>query len=255
MSPPSFDSILNPTPTPTPTPNPLVVANHANATEEDSSVPFETALQRLSATLNEAVSFFNQLDHSFKEDTRSITLYAKSPVLDKIWRSKVAAVRQSHHHHYQRQQRQQEKANSRFQRSKSRFITSLLHPGKKQKRNTNTGINTGTGIAHFHLHDYIKRIEKDLLEAICARWPAGIKHGLYPISMTMSTTTSSDANSATNMALVSLGFMYDRMTTLADRLQMVGSVEVQARYSAFRGLVWEVELLQISMRQNGEFWW
>ena len=255
MSPPSFDSILNPTPTPTPTPNPLVVANHANATEEDSSVPFETALQRLSATLNEAVSFFNQLDHSFKEDTRSITLYAKSPVLDKIWRSKVAAVRQSHHHHYQRQQRQQEKANSRFQRSKSRFITSLLHPGKKQKRNTNTGINTGTGIAHFHLHDYIKRIEKDLLEAICARWPAGIKHGLYPISMTMSTTTSSDANSATNMALVSLGFMYDRMTTLADRLQTVGSVEVQARYSAFRGLVWEVELLQISMRQNGEFWW
>ena len=247
MPPPSFESILNPTPTPTP--NPLVVANNANAAEEDSSVPFETALQRLSATLNEAVSFFNQLDHSFKEDTRSITLYAKSPVLDKIWRSKVAAVRQSHHHHYQRQQRQQEKANSRFQRSKSRFITSLLHPGKKQKRDTNTGI------AHFHLHDYIKRIEKDLLEAICARWPAGIKHGLYPISMTMSTTTSSDANNATNMALVSLGFMYDRMTTLADRLQTVGSVEVQARYSAFRGLVWEVELLQISMRQNGEFWW
>ena len=250
MPPPSFESILNPTPTPTP--NPLVVANNANAAEEDSSVPFETALQRLSATLNEAVSFFNQLDHSFKEDTRSITLYAKSPVLDKIWRSKVAAVRQSHHHHYQRQQ---EKANSRFQRSKSRFITSLLHPGKKQKRNTNTGINTGTGIAHFHLHDYIKRIEKDLLEAICARWPAGIKHGLYPISMTMSTTTSSDANNATNVALVSLGFMFDRMTTLADRLQTVGSVEVQTRYSAFRGLVWEVELLQISMRQNGEFWW
>ena len=239
MPPPSFESILNPTPTPTP--NPLVVANNANAAEEDSSVPFETALQRLSATLNEAVSFFNQLDHSFKEDTRSITLYAKSPVLDKIWRSKVAAVRQSHHHHYQRQQ---EKANSRFQRSKSRFITSLLHPGKKQKRDTNTGI------AHFHLSDYIKRIEKDILEAICARWPAGIKRGLYPVSMSMP-----NPNNATNMALVSLGFMYDRMTGLANRLQTVGSEEVQTRYSAFRGLVWEVELLQISMRQNGEFWW
>ena len=100
MPPPSFDSILNPTPTPN-----LLVRVKNNATEEDdSSVPFETALQRLSATLNEAVSFFNQLDHSFKEDTRSITLYAKSPVLDKIWRSKVAAVRQSHYHHYQQQQ-------------------------------------------------------------------------------------------------------------------------------------------------------
>ena len=239
MPPPSFDSILNPTTTP----NPLVrVTNNATEEEEeDSSVPFEIALQRLSATLNEAVFFFNQLDHSFKEDIRSITLYAKSPVLDKIWRSKVAAVRQSHHHHYQRQQ---EKANSRFQRSKSRFITSLLHPGKKQKRDTNTGI------AHFHLSDYIKRIEKDILEAICARWPAGIKRGLYPVSMSMP-----NPNNATNMALVSLGFMYDRMTGLANRLQTVGSEEVQTRYSAFRGLVWEVELLQISMRQNGEFWW
>lgn len=250
MPPPSFDSILNPTATPPP--NPLVVANHANATEEDSSIPFETALQRLSATLNEAVSFFNQLDHSFKEDTRSITLYAKSPVLDKIWRSKVAAVRQSHYHHYQNHQQQQ--ANSQFQRSKSRFITSLLHPGKKQQQKRNT--NTNTGIAHFHLHDYIKRIEKDLLEAICARWPAGIKRGLYPISMTMTTATDpNNATNATNMVLVSLGFMYDRMTGLADRLQTVGSVEAQNRYSAFRGLVWDVELLQISMRQNGEFWW
>lgn len=239
MPPPSFDSILNPTAASTP--NPLVVANHADVNEEDSSIPFETALQRLSATLNEAVSFFNQLDHSFKEDTRSITVYAKSPVLDKIWRSKIAAVRQSHYNHHQ----QQQQANSRFQRSKSRFITTLLW-GKKQnqKRDTNTGI------AHFHLHDYIKRIEKDLLEAICARWPAGIKRGLYPISISMS-----NSNNANNMALVSLGFMYDRMTGLANRLQTVGSVKVQTRYSAFRGLVWEVELLQISMRQNGEFWW
>lgn len=233
MPPPSFNSILNPTPTP----NPLVRVTNNATEEEDSSVPFETALQRLSATLNEAVSFFNQLDHSFKEDTRSITLYAKSPVLDKIWRSKVVAVRQSHYHHYQQQQQQ---GNLRF---KSRFITNFL-PGKKQKRDTNTGI------AHFHLSDYIKRIEKDLLEAICARWPAGIKRGLYPISMSMS-----NPNNATNMALVSLGFMYDRMTGLANRLQTVGSEEVQTRYSAFRGLVWEVELLQISMRQNGEFWW
>ena len=240
MPPPSFDSILNPTPTPTPNPNPLVPVTNNATEEEDSSVPFETALQRLSATLNEAVSFFNQLDHSFKEDTRSITLYAKSPVLDKIWRSKVAAVRQNHYHHYQQQRQRQ--ANSRF---KSRFITNLL-PGKEQnqKRDTNTGI------AHFHLNDYIKRIEKDLLEAICARWPPGIKRGLYPISMSMS-----NPNNATNMALVSLGFMYDRMTGLANRLQTVGSEEVQTRYSAFRGLVWEVELLQISMRQNGEFWW
>ena len=235
MPPPSFDSILNPTTTP----NPLVrVTNNATEEEEeDSSVPFEIALQRLSATLNEAVSFFNQLDHSFKEDIRSITLYAKSPVLDKVWRSKVAAVRQSHYHHYQQHQQQ---GNVRL---KSRFITTFL-PGKKQKRDTNTGI------AHFHLSDYIKRIEKDILEAICARWPAGIKRGLYPVSMSMP-----NPNNATNMALVSLGFMYDRMTGLANRLQTVGSEEVQTRYSAFRGLVWEVELLQISMRQNGEFWW
>ena len=162
MPPPSFESILNHTPTPTP--NPLVVANNANAAEEDSSVPFETALQRLSATLNEAVSFFNQLDHSFKEDIRSITLYAKSPVLDKIWRSKVAAVRQSHYHHYQQHQQHQQHQQQGNVRFKSRFITTFL-PGKKQKRDTNTGI------AHFHLNDYIKRIEKDLLEAICARWP------------------------------------------------------------------------------------
>ena len=65
----------------------------------------------------------------------------------------------------------------------------------------------------------------------------------------------SNPNNATNMALVSLGFMYDRMTGLENRLQTVGSEEVQTRYSAFRGLVWEVELLRIPMRQNGEFWW
>lgn len=124
MPPPSFNSILNPTPTP----NPLVRVTNNATEEEDSSVPFETALQRLSATLNEAVSFFNQLDHSFKEDTRSITLYAKSPVLDKIWRSKVVAVRQSHYHHYQQQQQQ---GNLRF---KSRFITNFFSGKEAETR-------------------------------------------------------------------------------------------------------------------------
>lgn len=194
-------------------------------TMEDTGVPFETALQRLYSTLSEALAFFNHLDRSFNQDTKNVSNYTKTPVLDQIWKAKVAAARHGF------PDGQQQTYESTWQKHKATLKAKMGMSGNSHVNSS--VVNTG-------FHDYIKRIEKDLLETVHARWPCGIKTGLEQEIMS-------------NMALICLSYMYDKMSQLASRMPEVKK-EVQRSYSIFRGFVKEAELLQISLKQNGEFW-
>lgn len=204
-------------------PQPLIPRVHEDE-QEQSSLPLATTLHRLSATLSEALAFFTQLERSFCAETRPISGYTKTAVLDQIWKSKVVAVAAKDGLAIQKQ-------TSWFRKFWTILVKERITSTPNITLNANTNVTT-----------YIKRIEKDLLEAIHAHWPPGIKTGL-------------DHSMLSNPALISLSYLYDRMTGLASRLQdEVVWLEIHRMHSRFRAFVREVELVQIEMEQGEEYW-
>jgi hypothetical protein len=193
---------------------------------EDTGLPFEAALQRLHSTLTEALAFFSQLNHSFNQDTKTVSNYTKTSILDQIWKAKVAAAKHG--------LPQQQLPESTWQKHKATLKAKIMG----SDGNGNNYVNPCTITTGFH--DYIKRIQKDLFETVHARWPRGIKTGLEH-EMTF------------NIALICLSYMYHRMAEFASNLQRFDK-EIQQNHSMFRGFVREAELLQISLEQNEEFW-
>lgn len=193
---------------------------------EDTGLPFEAALQRLRSTLTEALAFFNQLSYSFIQDTKTVSNYTKTPILDQIWRAKVAAAKHG--------LPQKQLPESTWQKHKATLKAKIMGSDD----NGNNYVSPCAMTTGFH--DYIKRIQKDLFETIHARWPRGIKTGLEP-EMTF------------NIALICLNYMYHRMAEFASNLQRFDK-EIQHSHSVFRGFVREAELLQISLEQNEEYW-
>ena len=192
---------------------------------EDTGLPFETALRRLHSTLTEALTFFNQLNHSFNQDIKTVSNYTKTPVLDQIWKAKVAAAKHG---------LPQQLPESTWQKHKDMLKAKIMgSDGSGDNYVNSSAVTTG-------FHDYIKRIEKDLFETIHARWPRGIKSGLEH-EMTF------------NIALICLSYTYHRMAEFASYLQRFDK-EIQHIHSVFRGFVRDAELLQISLEQNWEFW-
>lgn len=167
-------------------PQPLIPSIKGENSDEQASLPLATALHRLSTTLSEALVFFTQLERSFCAETRPISGYSKTAVLDQIWKSKVVAVAAKDRLAIQKQ-------TSWFRK----FWTILV----KKRVTSNVTPNTNVNVTA-----YIKRIEKDLLEAIHSHWPPGVKTGL-------------DDPMLSNPSLISLSHLYDRMTGLASRLQ------------------------------------
>lgn len=204
-------------------PQPLIPRVHEDE-QEQSSLPLATTLHRLSATLSEALAFFIQLERSFCAETRPISGYTKTTELDQIWKSKVVAVAAKDGLAIQKQ-------TSWFRKFWTILVKERITSTPNITLNANTNVTT-----------YIKRIEKDLLEAIHAHWPPGIKTGL-------------DHSMLSNPALISLSYLYDRMTGLASRLQdEVVWLEIHRMHSRFRAFVREVELVQIEMEQGEEYW-
>ena len=192
---------------------------------EDTGLPFETALRRLHSTLTEALAFFNQLNHSFNQDTKTVSNYTKTGILDQIWKAKVAAAKHG--------LPQQQLPESTWQKHKATLKAKIMG-------SNNGGCSVDSHAVPTGFHDYIKRIEKDLFETIHARWPRGIK-------------TDLEHEMTFNIALICLSYMYHRMAEFASYLQRFDK-EIQHSHSVFRGFVRDAELLQISLEQNWEFW-
>lgn len=205
--------------------------------EEDSSMPFKTALQRLFITLAEAIAFFNQLEHSFTRDIQSIT-YAHGTVRDQIWKSKVAAVSDGQVNLDSNIDRRNGMVCDWLQQCKTLFVA--LFTDKAKTRHGTTRPTTRIPPASFH--NYLHRLEKDLIEALHARWPRGFKKGQL------------EPEWSSDMALGNLIRVYHRMAMLVDRLhQEATPSELCRRHQQFVSVKNEIELLQIELGRYLEF--
>ena len=271
MSPKTFEEILSPI-IPTTQTQPTLTHSHTTSTRapntaiEDqppSSMPFQTALQRLSTTLAEALAFFNHLEHSFTRATDPIRAHVGSEVLDRIWESRVAGARDEEGCFYLGvhgdwhedmdmdtdtgytcipwMQKQRARIVAFFTNNKPKFkFRTKFKPRPKAKPTATT-----IPIPASTFHDHHTRLQKDLHEALTARWPRGTKHdGLR------------NPNILADEQLLSLCCVYDRVCGLVGVLRAEdGRVEVLASvHGRFLGVLRQLELLQIGLRQSVMFW-
>lgn len=264
MSPKSFEEILSPIipttqtqpthTTPTRAPNTTVIED-----QPPSSMPFQTALQRLSTTLAEALAFFNHLEHSFTRATDPIRAHVGSEVLDRIWESRVAGARDEegcfylgvHGDWHEDMDMDTDTGYTCIpwmQKQRARIVAFFTNNKPKFKFRTKFKPRpkpTATTIPASTFHDHHTRLQKDLHEALTARWPRGTKHdGLR------------NPNILADEQLLSLCCVYDRVCGLVDVLRAEdGRVEVLASvHGRFLGVLRQLELLQIGLGQSVMFW-
>jgi hypothetical protein len=251
MSPKTFEEILSPIPTTQTQPTHTKPTRTAVEGQPPSSMPFQTALQRLATTLAEALAFFNHLEHSFTRATDPISAHVGSEVLDRIWASRVAGARDEGGYFYLGGHGDMDMdmdmdmdtgytCMSWMQKLRTRIVAFFTNKPKFKPRLKPTAIT----IPPSTFHDHLTRLQKDLHEALTARWPRGAKHdGLR------------NPNILADEQLLSLCCVYDRVSGLVGVLRGESRFDVLASvHSRFLGVLRQMELLQIGLGQSVMFW-
>ncbi|KAL2005318.1 hypothetical protein VTN00DRAFT_2529 [Thermoascus crustaceus] len=134
-----------------------------------NKVPFETAMDQVYATLTDAVSFFRDFDGSFASDISAIKAYASPAIIDELWKAKVL--------HLEKSYRQRSSPSSRR-------AAPVVDDGWGSG-----GDSSGNSLViEGSFQEHIKRVRKDMEDAIYSRLPpraerGGYTSGLYIDSM------------------------------------------------------------------------
>ena len=129
----------------------------------ESIVPFEIAMDRLCTTLAESIDFFNELDNSFEEETKTVRTYATATLMEELWKCKVAATET-------RSPEIQDKGAQPQPRHRSNLCVPWLKKSRDVAGKTDHRTQPATA-ASTGFNEYLQRIDHDILDAIYCQWP------------------------------------------------------------------------------------